>query len=182
MQRGRLPPSTPLDQLEKVLSKRTQPGDTVVLEATGNAFEVAARILRCGRHAVVLNSEAVSDIGRKYCVTDKEDAAKLGRAWLIGYAKVVWQPDPRTADNRHLFFAHQNAVTDAVRARNRVWAFLDEHCLKRPRRLALHDPRTPGRLLALRDWSDLERELLSDQVAAYRVAQLRRSFRAVASA
>jgi hypothetical protein len=131
---------------------------------------------------VVLNSEAVSDIGRKYCVTDKEDAAKLGRAWLTGYAKVVWQPDPRTADYRHLFFAHQNAVTDAVRARNRVWAFLDEHCLKRPRRLALHDPRTPGRLLALRDWSDLERELLSDQVAAYRVAQLRRSFRAVASA
>jgi transposase len=164
----------PLDQLEKVLKERTKPGDTIVLEATGNSFTVAGRILRCGRTPVVLNSEAVSDIGRKYCVTDKEDAIKLARAWMTGYAKVVWQPDPRTADYRHIFFSYQNAVRDDVRARNRVWAFLDEHCIKKPTKLRLHDPAAMRSLLALRSWSDVESEVLGDLVSACRAASIHR--------
>ena len=164
----------PLDQLEQVLRKRTQPGDTVVLEATGNAFAVAARVAQCERRAVVLNSDSVSDLGRKYCGTDKEDALKLGRVWLTGLAKVVWQPDGRTADYRHIFFAYQNAVCDAVRARNRIWAFLDAHCLKRPRTLRLDQPEALTALLRLRSWSEVEQEILVELVSVYDAATTRR--------
>lgn len=170
----------PLERLEDIVSKRTGPDDVIALEASGNTFALVERLARCGRKAVVLESQSVGSVGKAYCATDRTDAIKLARVYLSGLARVVWAPDETTRARRELFFAHRNAVRDAVRARNRIWSWLNEHCLRRPKDFRLSRPDAAKLLLALRPWSDLQQVLIQDLVNAFQAAEARRvHFRAL---
>jgi len=163
-----------LDRLEAVLRKRTQPGDVMVLEASGNSFAVAERLFALGLRAVVLESQAVGKVGKAYCATDKVDAVKIARVYLSGLAHEVWVPDGKAAERRELFFGHRNAVRDSVRARNRIWAFLNQQCLRRPKGLRLAGPHALSELLVLRAWTPLQQLLLAEEVTAFQQAEVRR--------
>jgi transposase len=163
-----------LDRLEAVLKKRTQPGDVIVLEASGNSFAVAERLFALGLRALVLESQAVGKVGKAYCATDKVDAVKIARVYLSGLAHEVWVPDGKAAERRELFFGYRRAVQDSVRARNRIWAFLNQQCLRRPKGLRLAGPHALSELLALRTWTPLQQRLLAEEVTAFQQAEARR--------
>jgi transposase len=169
-----------LKKLEQILKKRTQPGDTIVLEASGNSFAIAERLFAIGLHPIVLESQMVGKVGKAYCATDKVDAVKIARVYLSGLAHEVWVPNAQAGQRRELFFAHRNAVGDSVRARNRIWAFLNQHCKKRPRGLRLGAPTALANLLALKAWTELEQTLLKELVQTFQEAEARRKrFRAM---
>ncbi len=164
----------PLDRLETGLRKRTQPGDVVALEASGNSFAVAERLWALGLKAVVLESQSVGQVGSRHCATDQRDAVKIARVYLSGLARTVWVPDGKAAERRELFFAHRNAVRDCTRARNRIWAFLNQHGVRRPKGLRLAGRQALEALLALRNWTPLQQQLLAQQLTAFQQAEARR--------
>ena len=170
----------PLERLEAVLRKRATPGDVVVLEASGNTFSVAERIARLGLQVHVLESRSVGQVGKTYCATDKEDAVKIARVYLSGLAHRVWTPDAKAAQRRELFFAHRNAVCDASRARNRLWAWFNEHGVRRPKGLMLSKPGAKAHVLRMKDWSETQKLILEGMLEDLQQAEARRvRFRAL---
>jgi len=163
-----------LRQIERTMKKHTRPGDIIVLEASGNSFAIAERLLAIGRRPIVLESQAVGKVGKAYCATDKTDAVKIARVYLSGLAHEVWIPDDKAAERRELFFAHRNAVQDSVRARNRIWGLLNQQCLRRPKNLRLASPNALQALLALRSWSPMQQFVLSEAVQTFHMAEDRR--------
>lgn len=163
-----------LGRLESVLKKRTTAGDIIALEASGNSFAVAERLAAVGLHAIVLESQAVGKVGKTYCATDKVDAVKIARVYLSGLAHAVWRPDGQAAERRELFFGYRNAVRDSVRARNRIWAFLNQQCLRRPKGLRLGTAQALDELLKLHPWTPMQCFLLQEEVRAFHEAEDRR--------
>ena len=90
--------------LEKWASKHLQIGDILVLEASGNSFEIASRLHALGYIAIVLESAQAAKVRENFCNDDRHSAIKLARVYLSGLAKVVWQPDEATRQLREVFF------------------------------------------------------------------------------
>ena len=164
----------PLDRLEVVLKKRVHPEAVIVLEASGNSFAVAERLLSVGLRAIVLESQAVGKVGKAYCATDRTDAVKIARVYFSGLAHEVWIPDAQAAERRELFFSYRNAVRDAVRARNRIWGFLNQHGLRRPQKLRLAGKTALKELLGLKAWTTTQQLVLEEEVLAFHQAETRR--------
>ena len=110
-----------VERLEQWATKRVGPHDTVVIEASGNTFELAKRLQKTGCHVVVLESQRVGQVGKTYCNTDKVSAVKIARVFLSGLAVIVWKPDEKTRQRREIFRQYQGSVTDATRHRNRIY-------------------------------------------------------------
>lgn len=164
----------PTARLEAWAKKWLKAGDVVVLEASGNSFEVAARLHALGHTALVLESAQAGKIRDNFCNDDRHSAAKLARVYASGLAKEVWQPDAKTRERREVFFAHRNAVRDATRARNRIHSFLNEHCVRLKRGTALTQPSGERAVLAARAWTALQGELLGQAFGQLREAEARR--------
>jgi transposase len=160
--------------LEGWAKRHLQPGDVVVLEASGNSFAVAARLHACGHTALVLESAQAGKIRDNFCNDDRHSAVKLARVYQSGLAKEVWQPDAKTREYREVFFAHRNAVKDATRGRNRIHAFLNEHCVRLPAGTRLTEPSGETTARAARAWTPLQLDLLTQKFAQLREVEARR--------
>lgn len=160
--------------LEAWAKKWLQAADIVVLEASGNSFEVAARLHALGHTAVVLESAQAGKIRENFCNDDRHSAAKLARVYASGLAKEVWQPDAKTRERREVLFAYRNAVRDATRARNRIRSFLNEHCVRLKKGTVLTQASGEAAALSARAWTALQRELLAQAFGQLREAELRR--------
>lgn len=163
-----------LKDLEQVLRRAAQEGDPVALEASGNSFKVAERLFAIGFRPIILESQAVGKVGKTYCSTDRIDSIKIARVYLSGLASAVWIPDGKAAERRELFFLHRNAVCDSVRARNRIWAFLNGQCQQRPKGLKLAGKEALKKLLALRAWTPMQQMVLEEQLQAFLYAEHQR--------
>lgn len=152
-------------RLEGWAGKFLQPGDVLVLEASGNSFEVCKRFHSLGYTALVLESAQASKIRENYCNDDRHSAVKLARVYLSGLVKLVWQPDEESREHREIHFAHRNVVKDTTRCRNRIRSFLNEHCVRLPKGTQLTRPSGLQRSLELHDWSPLQANLLRDKFA-----------------
>ena len=139
----------PLDQLEAWAGRHTQATDTLVLEASGNAFAVASRPCAIGRTAVILDSHQAGRIGKAYCANDRVDAVKIARIHLSGLSTQVWQPDAKTLERREVFSAYQSVVKEATRLKQQLRAMLNEHCVRLPGGFRLAQPTAIARLLKL---------------------------------
>lgn len=160
--------------LERWARKHLQKGDTIVLEASGNSFDVARRLHVCGHCAIVLESAQASKIKHNFCNDDRQSAVKLARVYLSGLAKEVWQPDARTRERRDVLFAHRSAVKDSTIARNRLRGFLNAHGVRLPTGTALTKESTEKMVLKLRPWSPIQGTLLQEQLRTIREAQAKR--------
>lgn len=160
--------------LEKWAKKRLRKEDVIVLEASGNSFEVAARLHALGYCAMVLESTQAGKIRDNFCNDDRHSAVKLAKVYRSGLAKAVWQPDARTREYREVFFAHRNAVKDATRCRNRIRSFLNEHCVRLKSGVRLTQPSGEAIAKAAKAWTPLQIELLSDAFAQLRQVEVRR--------
>jgi transposase len=144
------------------------------MEASGNAFGVAARLKAIGRHAVVMESKMAGKIGKTYCANDRVDAIKIARIYLSGLSPLVWQPDERTSERRELFSAYQSVVREATRLQQHIRSMLNEHCLRLPPGFRLTAPRSIDRLKVLKAWSPVQLLLLEQMHAGLVSARARR--------
>src|SRR4030095_14075604 len=60
-----------LGELEAWARRQTSEQDTLVLEASGNAFAVAARLRAIERRVEILDSHRAGKVGKVYCANDR---------------------------------------------------------------------------------------------------------------
>ena len=107
-----------LERLEQWALRHTRTEDTLVLEASGNAFAVAGRLRAIGRRVEILDSHRAGKVGKVYCANDRVDAVKIARIYLSALSPIVWQPDPMTLERREVFSAYQAVVKESTRTSN----------------------------------------------------------------
>ena len=149
-----------MDDLERWYQKNSQPGDIYVMESCNNSFETSERLRAMGAHVVVLESFSVGQIHTAYLKNDKFDARKVARVYLSGLAKVVWQPDEKTRERREVFAVYDRAKRDGARCRNRLWSWLTQHGIKRPKGLRLAEQSGLNWILQCREWSTRQQFLI----------------------
>jgi hypothetical protein len=81
----------------------------LVLEASGNSFQVVRSLATVQRQAKVLESCHLGKLKEAHANNDKISAVRIGKAYLAGTAKEVWVPDARTQERRDWFHAHRKA-------------------------------------------------------------------------
>ena len=153
--------------------KRLRPGDVVVLEASGNSFEAAARLRAAGVSTVVLESQRAGQIRNTYCANDRSDAVKLARIYLSGLAKTVWEPDATTRERREVLQSYRKAVATSTRTRNRLKSFLSDHHV-RLKGVRLTQRSGTEQVLASAAWSERQKVLLQEMLDELRLAEERR--------
>jgi transposase len=85
-----------MGQLQAWAKKHTTDKDLIVLEASGNSFQVVRTLAAVDRKALVLESCHLGKLKEAHANNDKISAVRIGKAYLAGTAKTVWVPDQRT--------------------------------------------------------------------------------------
>jgi len=150
----------PIQQLEAWAEKNLQPQDLIILEASGNSFELCARLARVQRQAVVTDSAQSAKLKDGYCSNDKRSAVRLAESWLTGKAKVVWQPDALTLERREVLAAYLQSVKRNTQMRNRIKSFLSDHGVRLPTGQSLLVSGTWEWIWSKRTWTAMQRALL----------------------
>jgi transposase len=164
-----------LPELEGWARRQTGSSDTLVLEASGNAFAVAERLRALPRQVVILDSHRAGKVGKTYCATDRVDAIKIARIYLSALSPLVWQPDDaQTRERREIFSAYQGVVKEAVRLQQQLKSMLNEHCVRLRKGFRLCHPMAMRRLLKLKEWSPAQAMLLGQLHAGLVGARARR--------
>lgn len=122
----------PIAQLSKWAQTHTAPDDLLVLEASGNSFQVVRALAAVDRKALVLESCHLGKLKEAHANNDKISAVRIGKAYLAGTAKIVWVPDARTQERRDWFHAHRKAVKRTTQMRNRLLSYLSDHGVRLP--------------------------------------------------
>lgn len=159
-----------VQSLESIIINNTIEGAEIVLEASTNTFQLAKRIEKVGRQAIVVKSDTVQNFSPQYTVTDKTDAANLARARISGLAARVYIPSEKEQSYRAIVRAYVASTKDSVRLSNRIWAFCSANCLPLPKNLSIT---SADRLLEeVRGVLDEDRfEIINDLVWRFKAAQ-----------
>ena len=161
-------------KLEQWARKHLDSADIVVLEASGNSFEVAVRLHECGITAVVLESAQAAKIRDNYCNDDRHSAVKLARVYMSGLAREVWKPDAQTRERREVLYAYRNTVKDATRGRNRIRGLLNEYCVRLPKGTRLTEQSGQTKALSMRAWTPMQETLIRARFEQLRENEKRR--------
>ena len=105
--------------------------DRVVLEVTGNAWEIA-RIIEAHVARVVVVSPSDTGIRQARAKTDRLDAQTLAKLLAAGSLDSVWMPDERTRVMRRRLARRSQLVTGRTRAKNEIHAVLVRRLKGRP--------------------------------------------------
>jgi transposase len=144
----------PLAKLADWAGKHTTAQDLIVLEASGNSFQIVRTLATVERQALVLESAQLGKLKEAHANNDKISAVRIGKAYLAGTAKVVWVPDAQTQERRDLFHAHRKAVKRLTQTRNRLLSYLSDNGvrLKKGTRLT-QAPEAETKLRAAHAWT-----------------------------
>ena len=143
----------PMSQLKNWAKKHTSPQDLIVLEASGNSFEVVRVLAAIERRARVLESCHMGKLKEAHANNDKISAVRIAKAYLAGTAKEVWVPDEKTQERRDQLHAHCKAVKRTTQTRNRLLSYLSDNGVRIKKGTALASPEALKTLRATRDWS-----------------------------
>jgi transposase len=105
--------------------------DRVVLEVTGNAWEIA-RIIEPHVARVIVVSPSDTGIRHARAKTDRLDARTLAKLLAAGSLDSVWMPDERTRVMRRRLARRDQLVTARTRAKNEIHAILIRRLKDRP--------------------------------------------------
>jgi transposase len=105
--------------------------DQVVLEVTGNAWEIA-RIIEPHVKRVIVVSPSDTGIRQARAKTDRSDARTLAKLLAAGSLDSVWMPDERTRVMRRRLSRRSQLVGARTRAKNEVHAILMRRLKGRP--------------------------------------------------
>ena len=105
--------------------------DQVVLEVTGNAWEIA-RIIEPHVQRVIVVSPSDTGIRQARAKTDRLDARTLAKLLAAGSLDSVWMPDERTRVMRRRLARRSQLVAARTRAKNEIHAILIRRLKGRP--------------------------------------------------
>jgi len=165
----------PMGQLPSWAKKHTTPQDLIVLEASGNSFQVVRTLAAIERKALVLESCQMGKLKEAHANNDKISAVRIGKAYLAGTAKTVWVPDAKTQERRDWFHAHRKAVKRTTQMRNRLMSYLSDQGV----RLAKGTPLAKGtaaeaQLRPLKTWSPRQWQVIEGMLMELRHADEQR--------
>jgi transposase len=144
----------PLAQLQSWAKKHTTTEDLLVLEASGNSFQVVRLLAAVERKALVLESCQLGKLKEAHANNDRISAVRIGKAYLAGTAKIVWVPDPKTQERRDWFHAHRKAVKRTTQIRSRLRSYLSDNGVRLKPGTPLATGKTAAeQLRKTRDWS-----------------------------
>lgn len=151
----------PIAQLSPWATRHTLPSDTLVLEASGNTFDVVRRLRTIGRNALVLESAFIGKLKESHANNDRISATRIARAYLCGNAKTVWVPDAQTQDRRDWFLAHRKAVKDVTASSNSLTSYLSDNGVRLDQPLLkLTSQERRDAIFAARSWNPAQSQVL----------------------
>src|SRR6516165_7267678 len=171
----------PMSRLPSWAKKHTTEADLIVLEASGNSFQVVRALAAIGRKAKVLESCHLGQLKEAHPNNDKISAVRIGKAYLAGTAKEVWVPDLKTQERRDWFHAHRKATKRTTQMSARVRSYLSDNGvrLKKQTRLTERGP-LEEQLQKARAWSPCQRQVIEGLLLELRHAdQQRRHWRSL---
>lgn len=148
----------PMGQLSRWAKKNTTPQDLIVLEASGNSFQVVRTLEAIERKALVLESCQMGKLKEAHANNDKISAVRIGKAYLAGTAKVVWVPDPLTQERRDCFHAYQKAVKRTTQMSNRIDSYLSDNGVRLKPKSSLRDLKEE--IDEAKDWSPRQLQII----------------------
>ena len=158
----------PMPQLQSWAHKHTTSQDRIVLEASGNSFQVVRSLKAIQREAQVLESVQIGKLKEAHANNDKISAVRIGKAYLAGTAKTVWVPDAKTQERRDWFHAHRKVVQRTTQLQNRIQSYLSDNGL----RLSQHiDPNDLEKVYQARAWSARQKCVLAGMFMELQHAQ-----------
>lgn len=165
----------PLGQLPSWAKKHTTTQDLIVLEASGNSFQIVRSLLAMERKALVLESCHLGKLKEAHANNDKISAVRIAKAYLAGTAKEVWVPDLKTQERRDWFHAHRKAVKRTVQARNSLLSYLSDNGVRLKSGTALSKaPEAEEQLRKTRDWSQRQWQVIEGLLMQLRHAEQQR--------
>ena len=150
----------PMSRLSSWAQRHTRPEDRIVLEASGNSFQVVRTLAAIGRKAVVLESCQMGRLKEAHANNDRISAVRIGKAFLAGTAKEVWVPDPQTQERRDWFHAHRKATRRTTQMRNRLRSYLSDNGVRVPEGLRVDKPGFKDWVRRAQTWSPRQWQVL----------------------
>jgi len=165
----------PMAQLPSWAQKHTTAQDLIVLEASGNSFQVVRTLAAAGRRAKVLESCQMGKLKEAHANNDKISAVRIGKAYLAGTAKEVWVPDRKTQEWRDWFHAYTKATKRTTQMQARLRSYLSDNGvrLKPGTRLTQADEVEP-QIRQAREWSARQWQVIDIFLAELRHAHQQR--------
>jgi transposase len=165
----------PMAQLTRWAQKHTTAQDLVVLEASGNSFQVVRTLAAAGRPAKVLESCQLGKLKEAHANNDKISAVRIGKAYLAGTAKEVWVPDPKTQERRDWFHAYTKAIKRTTQMRARLRSYLSDNGVRLKKGTRLTEPgEVEAQLRQAREWSGRQWQVIEIYLAELRHADQQR--------
>jgi transposase len=165
----------PMAQLAGWAHKHTTAQDLIVLEASGNSFQVVRTLAACARPAKVLESCQMGRLKEAHANNDKISAVRIGKAYLAGTAKEVWVPDLKTQEWRDWFHAYTKATRRTTQLQARLRSYLSDNGvrLKKDSRLTQAGEVEP-QIRQARQWSPRQWQVIEILLADLRHAHQQR--------
>lgn len=167
----------PMSQLSGWARKHTTSQDLIVLEASGNSFQVVRTLAKADRKALVLESCQMGKLKEAHANNDKISAVRIGKAYLAGTAKEVWVPDAKTQERRDWFHAHKKAVKRTTQLRNRFHSYLSDNGVRLTKGTILYKAEAAQtKLRKLKDWSPRQWQVMEGMLLELRQADQQRVY------
>ena len=165
----------PMAQLHSWAKKYTTAQDLIVLEASGNSFQVVRSLASIERKALVLESCQLGKLKEAHANNDKISAVRIGKAYLAGTAKVVWVPDPKTQERRDWFHTYNKAVRRTTQMRNRILSYLSDNGVRLKKGTSLVEAKQAEQCLGqAKDWSVRQWQVIEGMLMELRHADQQR--------
>ncbi len=165
----------PMAQLPGWIQKHTQAGDMIVLEASGNSFQVVRTLAAAGRGAKVLESCQLGKLKEAHANNDQLSAVRIGKAYLAGTAKEVWVPDLKTQEWRDWFHAYSKATKRTTQMRARLRSYLSDNGVRlKPTTRLTQAGQAEPQIRQARSWSTRQWQVIEIFLAELRHADQQR--------
>lgn len=152
----------PMAQLQSWAKKNLQPQDLIVLEASGNSFQVVRSLGAVNRQAKVLESCHLGQLKEAHANNDKISAVRIGKAYLAGTAKEVWVPDAKTQERRDWYHAYRKATKRTTQMHARIGSYLSDNGvrLKNNKACFTQAGQIEAQLRQQREWSSRQWQVI----------------------
>lgn len=165
----------PMAQLPSWAQKHTTAQDLIVLEASGNSFQVVRTLAAAGRPAKVLESCQMGKLKEAHANNDKISAVRIGKAYLAGTAKEVWVPDPKTQEWRDWFHAYSKATKRTTQMQARLRSYLSDNGVRlKPGTRLAEAGKVEPQIRQAREWSSRQWQVIEIFLAELRHADQQR--------
>lgn len=166
----------PITQLQNWAKKYVEPHDLIVLEASGNSFQVVRSLGAVNRQAKVLESCQLGQLKEAHANNDKLSALRIGKAYLAGTAKEVWVPDAKTQERRDWFHAYRKAIKRTTQMHARLRSYLSDNGVRLKRNKACFTAvgQIEAQLRQQREWSPRQWQVIALMLLELRHADQQR--------